>query len=432
MPATTGGHAGRAAGGSPLRVLRLCSVFEPPASALGGDSAMFDPIGGMQDHTGSLTRVLSERGVSQVVLTARPPTAPWLERPDERTAIVRVALPVRRPRRLYSVPAAVLAPLLARAADIVHVHLGEDLAILPLAELAARAHGLPVVMTVHCSLSYTLEGSGARTALLRSLGGCLERRGARRAATTLVYTARVAGRLRDDAGAPSVRVMPRGVDHGKFAASCDGAFPEIAKGRRVVFVGRLVAQKGVRTLVEAAARMATPGAQVLFVGDGPERARVEHLARRLGVADRVHVLGFVPHDRVPAVLASADVLVLPSAYEELGTVLIEAMHAGVPVVASRVGGIPDVVEDGATGLLVAPGDAAELADAVDRVLGDEALGRRLSGGAALRAPEHDLHRVAADVHAMYGELADRRGRRRPGSGRDGPGRDGRPPWPWSA
>src|SRR5215211_7215124 len=121
-----------------LRVLRLCSVFEPPASALAGRGARFDPIGGMQEHTGSLTRALARRGVAQVVITARPPTAPWLERPDARTTVIRVALPVRRPRQLYAIPAAAVAPIAGAAADLVHVHLGEDLAILPLAALAAR------------------------------------------------------------------------------------------------------------------------------------------------------------------------------------------------------------------------------------------------------------------------------------------------------
>jgi glycogen(starch) synthase len=413
----------------PLRVLRLCSVFEPPASALHGDSAKFDPIGGMQEHTGSLTRVLSERGVAQVVLTARPPMAPWQERPDGRTVVIRVALPVRRPRRLYSVPAAVLAPLLGRGADVVHVHLGEDLAILPLAALAARSRGLPVVMTVHCSPSYTLLPCDARTAVLHSLGGLLERRAARSAAATLVYTPRIAGLLAERAGARTVRVMRRGVDHAAFAAAADGAFPEIPSGPRVVFVGRLVRQKGVHTLVEAAGRIRTPGAQLVLVGDGPERATIEEHVKRLGLCDRVHVTGFVSHERVPAVFASADVLVLPSHYEELGTVLVEAVHAGLPVVASRVGGIPDVVEDGVTGLLVAPRDPGALATAVDRVLGDGALASRLGANATLRAPDYDLQRVGAQIHELYAQLAREWRDRRPAA-RHGARRERVAPWPW--
>jgi glycosyltransferase involved in cell wall biosynthesis len=387
-----------------MRVLRLCSVFEPPASALEGRGAAFDPIGGMQEHTGSLTRTLDRRGVTQVVLTTRPPTAPWLERPSPRTTIVRVALPVRRPRQGYALPAAALAPLLGRRADIVHVHLGEDLAILGLAALAARPRRLPVVMTVHCSLAYTLKVFDIKTALLRTLGGAMERHAVRHVAATLVYTERLADRMAGQLGAGSVQVMRRGVDRALFAAPGEPPFARTADPT-VLFVGRVAHQKGVETLVDAAARLRTPRARVVLVGDGPDRAKVERLVRRLGVEDRVHVTGFVPHDRIPAALAAADVVVLPSVYEELGTVLIEALHAGVPVVASRVGGIPDVVEHGVTGLLVAPGDAARLAAALDVVLGDPALAERLGANAARRAPEYDLEHVGAKIQALYERLA---------------------------
>jgi glycosyltransferase involved in cell wall biosynthesis len=419
---TPAGGAGAAAC-PPLRVLRLCSVFEPPASALDDRGSRFDPIGGMQQHTGSLTRELAARGVAQVVITARPPGAPRVQRLAPGATVVRVSLPVRKPRQLYSVPAAVLAPLLARHADVVHAHLGEDLAILPIAALAARARRLPVVITVHCSLSYTLKGSDARSVVLRTLGGAIERWAARRAATTLVYTSRLAGRLADDAGCRSVRVMRRGVDPVPFADATDGAFPGIPGHPRVVFVGRLVTAKGVETLVQAAGRMRTPGAQVVLVGDGPERARVERTARRLGVDDRVHVTGFIPHDRVPSVFASADLLVLPSHYEELGTVLIEAMHARLPVVASRVGGIPEVVEDGITGLLVTPGEPAALASAIDAVLTDPDLARRLGANAGRRAPDYELGRVATEMHGLYRDLAGQWAARHPDRDRSRRGRD---------
>jgi len=398
---------------APLRVLRLCSVFEPPASALAGRGARFDPIGGMQEHTGSLTRALARRGVVQVVLTTRPPTAPWIERPEPLTTIIRVGLPVRRARQLYAIPAAGLAPLLGRRADLVHVHLGEDLAILPLAALAARPRQLPVVITVHCSLSHTLTPCDARTAVLRRLGGWIERRAERRAAATVVYTARLAELLASDHGHPTVHLIRRGVDRDRFADPGERFLPALGGRRRVVFVGRLVRAKGVQLLVEAMARLRTPGVDLVFVGDGPERPAVERLARRLGIDDRLHITGFVPHRRVPAVLASADLLVLPSVYEELGTVLIEAMHAGLPVVATCVGGIPEAIEHGVTGLLVEPGDAAGLATAIDSVLSDPVLADRLGAGARRRAPKHDLEDVADAIHALYGSLVPQSSAPRP-------------------
>ena len=102
------------------------------------------------------------------------------------------------------------------------------------------------------------------------------------------------------------------------------------------------------------------------MGDGPARKALERRARRLGAGDRVRFLGYFAHERAPAALAHADLLVLPSLYEELGTVLLKAMHAGLPIVASKTGGIPDVVEYGVNGLHVPPGHPEALARAIDR------------------------------------------------------------------
>jgi glycosyltransferase involved in cell wall biosynthesis len=395
-----------ASGGRPPRVLRLCSVFEAPASANTGRGARCDPVGGMQEHTGSLTRALARRGIAQIVLTARPPTAPWIERQGPRVTIVRVGLPVRRPRRLYCLPAALLAPALGRRADLVHVHLGEDLAILPLAALAAQPRRLPVVLTVHCSLTHTLVVHDVRSAVLHTLGGLIERAGERRADVTLVYTKRLAERVRERNGGAAVRVMHRGVDARGFRDPGADPFVHLPGRPRVLFVGRIVRPKGVTTLVQAVARCRTPGMQLVFVGDGPDRNRVERLARQLQVSARVHVTGFIAHDLIPAALATADVLVLPSVYEELGTVLVEALHAHLPVIATRVGGIPEIVEHGVTGLVVNPGDPAALATAIDTILGDRALQTQLSFNAGRRAAAYDLDRVSAEIDALYRSLTD--------------------------
>jgi len=112
-----------------IRVLRLCSVFEPPPAAFVGKGVRFDPVGGMQNHTAALTRALDRRGVVQTVVTTRPPTAPYFQRLGEHTCVIRLGLPFRRFRQLYAPQVAVLAPILAARADVIHVHLGEDLAV---------------------------------------------------------------------------------------------------------------------------------------------------------------------------------------------------------------------------------------------------------------------------------------------------------------
>src|SRR6266487_3478758 len=160
-------------------------------------------------------------------------------------------------------------------------------------------------------------------------------------------------------------------------------------------VGRLVERKGVAHLIEAIARLGRgdEGARLEIVGDGPERPGLEALAGRLGVASRVVFRGKIPPDELQASYARAAVCVLPSVLdargdtEGLGVVLLEAMNHGTPVIASRVGGIPDIVEDGVSGLLVPPGDADALAAAVRRVRDDPDLARRLGEGGRRRLRE---------------------------------------------
>jgi glycogen synthase len=185
-----------------------------------------------------------------------------------------------------------------------------------------------------------------------------------------------------------------------FEGPFEDPFSGVGKPR-VLFVGRLAPQKGVGTLVEAAGLLEDPGAQILLVGDGPERKALERESERIGVADRLHFVGFFAHDRLPAALAHADLLILPSLYEELGTVLLEAMQAALPIVASKTGGIPYVIEDGVNGLLVPPGEPEALAHTIDRLLADRDLARQLSEGAQQRVKDYDWEMLAERILAVY-------------------------------
>jgi 2-deoxystreptamine N-acetyl-D-glucosaminyltransferase/2-deoxystreptamine glucosyltransferase len=294
----------------------------------------------------------------------------------------------------------VLRPGADRPVDVVHVHQGEDLAALPLGRLAARRHRCPLVVTVHCSVGHTLRGRSVRARLLRAIGGWIERRTLRRADAVVVLTVRTAAALRSDGvAAERIETLPSGFDPALFAGPHDDAFPGVGRPR-IGYVGRLAEQKRADLLVEAFGRMQRP-AHLVIVGDGPEAGRIRALAAASPAADRITLTGFVEHSAVPAVLASLDVLVLPSAYEEMGSVLVEAMASGLPVVASAVGGIPEVVRDGGTGLLVPPGDVEALTAALDRLAADPDLRARLAEGARARARGYAWPRLAEEVAAVY-------------------------------
>jgi 2-deoxystreptamine N-acetyl-D-glucosaminyltransferase/2-deoxystreptamine glucosyltransferase len=245
-----------------------------------------------------------------------------------------------------------------------------------------------------------VRGGGPRERLLHVVGTRLERAALRRADAVVVLTARAAEAVRGD-GVPAgrVHVVPSGFDPALFAAPA--AVPLGGSGRpRIGYVGRLAPQKRADLLVTAFGRMREQ-ADLVVVGDGPDRERVARLAARSPAAERITLAGFVEHRQVPGVLAALDVLVLPSAYEEMGSVLVEAMAAGLPVVASDVGGIPAVVRDGRTGLLVPPGDTDALAAALDRLVADPALRERLAAGARARARDYAWPQLAARVAAVY-------------------------------
>jgi 2-deoxystreptamine N-acetyl-D-glucosaminyltransferase/2-deoxystreptamine glucosyltransferase len=354
----------------------------------------------MQNHTAQLTRALDGLGVAQTVITARPPGAPERQQLSSRVTVRRFGLPVPFARQLYGGPALAAALQAARDADVVHAHLGEDLAVLPIAFAAARSRGLPVVVTVHTSLAHTFTPDGLSSRVLKTVGGRIEHAGCARAARVITLTPRLA-RLIGDAGLVQrdrLHVIPSGVVPAEFAGGPAGPVPHVGRPR-IVFAGRLARQKGVQVLAEAVRHLRTPDVEVLVVGDGPERAAFECSLREGGVLDRVHLAGFRPHHEIPAILRSGDVFVMPSMYEELGSVLLEAMQARLPIVASATGGIPDAVGDAA--VLVAPGDPVALAREVDGLLADPDRCARLSAAAGERARRYDWSALAAEVLDVY-------------------------------
>ena len=372
----------------PPRVLRLASVFPVPDGAL--VAAGFDPVGGMQNHTGQLSAELDRLDVPQTVLTAYRPGAARQEPLGRHGTVLRVGVPTRRLRQGYGLAAARALRRLSGRYDVVHAHLGEDAAVLLVALAAARRWSAPLVVTVHMSPRHTLAGTGLRAGFLRTVGGAVETLALRRAAAVVTLTDRLAGLVRGGVPADRIHVIPSGTR----------VFDAVARGPTgVLFVGRLHRQKGVDTLIRALPLL--PEATVMLVGDGPERAPLRRLATDLGVADRVTVTGFVPHGMVPGLLAGADVVVLPSRYEELGTALVEAMAAGRPVVASHVGGIPELVRDGVDGLLVPPDDPAALAKAVTRVLANPVLAAELGASGRARVAGHDWAALAGRVLGVY-------------------------------
>jgi glycosyltransferase involved in cell wall biosynthesis len=203
-------------------------------------------------------------------------------------------------------------------------------------------------------------------------------------------------------------VIPNGVDVTRFAgaAPADLSTLGIHPGSRVLLtIGRLDRQKGLSTLIDAAVVVAPrfPQAHVLLVGEGPQRSELEQSIRDKGLAGRIHFAGWRPD--VPELLAAGTALVLSSLWEGLPNVILEAMAAGLPVVATRVEGTSELIINGRTGLLVPPQSPQELAWAIERILSDPAQARSMGQSGRERAlAEFSWQKMVDRYCALYSSV----------------------------
>ena len=244
------------------------------------------------------------------------------------------------------------------------------------AALAARVLGLPLVTTAHGS---DINLSGRERLLRPQIRAAL--RAARRVIAVSAPLERAVAELTDLPPERISTIPCAGYSPAVFhprpqadRAALRRTLGVTADARLVLFVGHLVPVKALDVLLRAWALLArsspdVAAARLILVGEGGERAALERLARQEGVAERVEFLGPLPQPAVADWIAAADLLCLPSHAEGSPNVVVEALASGTPVVASRVGGIPDLVDDGVNGLLVAPGDPVALAGALAAALG---------------------------------------------------------------
>lgn len=207
-----------------------------------------------------------------------------------------------------------------------------------------------------------------------------------------------------------ITVVPSGVDAARFAPTVERRIEARARfglgddAFVLATVGVLEERKGHDLLLDALAALRAPALRLVVAGTGSRAAWLAERARTLGLVPHVQFLG--PLDDVVPVLAAADALVMPSRHEGLGVAALEAMAAGLPVVASGVGGLPDAVRDGETGLLVPPGDPAALATAIARLAADRDAARAFgAAGAARVRARFTIAAMAEGTLAVYRRLA---------------------------
>jgi glycosyltransferase involved in cell wall biosynthesis len=392
--------------------MRIAMVSEhaSPLAVVGGVDA-----GGQNVHVEALSRALARAGHEVTVYTRRddrriPARVPI----DDGVVVEHLTAGPPRPipkDSLLSYMGELGAELAARFAvhppDIVHAHFWmSGLAAL----LGTQQSGIPVVQTFH-ALGVTKRLHQHRRDSSPPARIRLEQALARDVAHIIATSTAEADELVSfGARRQAVSVLPCGVDVDLFTPAGPAAPPRTAR-HRLVSVGRLVPRKGLDTVLRALAVL--PDTELLVAGGrpagklaaDPEARRLRQLAARLGVADRVQLLGAVPRTELPPLLRSADAVVCAPWYEPFGIVPLEAMACGVPVVATAVGGLADTVVDGATGVLVPPKRPDLLAGAIRQLLAEpfwrDAYG---TAGADRARSRYSWDRIAADTAMVYQQV----------------------------
>ncbi|WP_281842199.1 glycosyltransferase [Sinisalibacter aestuarii] len=318
-------------------------------------------------------------------------------------------LPLAKLRNIGQIRAA-MKRLREIGPDVIHAHLEASTVLAGLARIALR---VPVVSTLH-TLEYPerFNRAGARLWLRdRLLANIFDR--------VICLSPAIADEARRHglARAPVVSIA-NGIDLGAFDANRGKPPEEIRAGlgippaaRVIVTVAVLRPPKGIDRLIRAMADLVPvqPDLHLLIVGEGEERARLEALTAELGLDHAVTFAGF--RSDVADVLRVAELFVLPTLWDALPTVLIEAMAADLPIVASNVGGIPDMVRDGTDGILVPKDDVPALTGAIGAIMGDEAHRQEMARAARERVEaEFSLPIQVGKLADLYRELSKDDGR----------------------
>jgi glycosyltransferase involved in cell wall biosynthesis len=367
-----------------VKILQQCIYFPPE-------------VGGLESHAFYLCKELVRLGDQVTMVTSRSkPEAPARE-VMAGVQVLRTWFPGKTPagwiaHTMASIPT--YLPL-ARSADVLHAQTFAS--ALP-GMIAKRRFGKPLVLTLHTSHFLRLAKKPLWQPILRRIIASAD------------HLLAASVEIRDVAlslyAHPQAEALTNGVDTELFRRVAP-SLPASSRTRLIV-PRRLYQKNGVEYLVRAMPLIRQDiDAEALLVGDGPERARLEALAAELGVREQVHFLGARPNADMPGLYAAADVAVFPSLMEATSVAALEAMSCEVPVAASNVGGLPEIV-DQSVGTLFEPAAPESLARAVVALLGRPDL-KQLGQQGRVRVQQHwSLERLARRHQAIYHALLNRR------------------------
>lgn len=366
-------------------------------------SAFFPHLGGVEEAVRQLAHACRRKGHSAIVLTNRWPRA--LPAYEDYQGIPVYRLPFRVPEgslkarvnyRLThgAIRRKMLEILRARHIDLLHVQCVSANGYYAL--LARKALNLPLVVTTQGERMIDASGLYQRSAFMnRVLRELLAERNYLTACSN--YTLADIERYWGKPLSPMARTIYNGIELSDF----DGVAPHVHPKPYILGIGRLVRFKGFDVLLKAFAQSGISSHDLLLAGEGPEREPLERLAGELGLGERVKFLGRAERPAALALFQGCSFFALPSRGEPQGIVALEAMASGKAVVATDGGGVPEIVTDGAVGLLVPMDDVPSLADAMVRLANDADLRHRLGTAGRARARDFSWDSIAEQYLEVY-------------------------------
>lgn len=364
-----------------MKILQQCIYFPPE-------------FGGLESHVFYLCRDLVRLGHEVTMVTSRSKPESRAEEEVEGIRVIRSWFPGKSGMGWAAHTFATIPQFqkLARAADILHA---QTFASAPPGILAKRRLKKPLVLTLHTSHFLRLAKKPLWKPVLRRIISSADRLLA------------ASEEIRDVAlslhAHPRAEALTNGVDTNLFRPVAPALAP--VPGRpRIVVPRRLFQKNGVEYLMRAVPLLAQRlDVEVLLVGDGPERPRLEALARELQITDRVTFMGARANPDMPGLLCAADVVVIPSLMEATSVAALEAMSCARPVAASNVGGLPEIVDE-SVGTLFRPGDPHDLADRIVALLSAPDLAERGARGRQRVVDRFSNDRLARRHVEIYEEL----------------------------
>ena len=372
-------------------------------------SAFYPSVGGVEEAVRQLAYTYSRKGISTIVLTNRWPRS--LPRYEEYEGIPVYRLAFRVPegsfkaRLSYSLTHQLICHqmlniLKKNDVELIHVQCVSSNGYYAL--LAKRAMKLPLVVTTQgertMDADHLYEKSIFMNRVLRQL--LVE---ADFITACSKNTLDDMERYFEQSFGKRAKVVYNGVQLADFEKAGTFSHPK----PYILGVGRLVLEKGFDILIEAFAKASMFSHELLIAGGGREREALVRLSKNLGLEERIHFLGSVNHSTAIELFKGCEFFVLPSRQEPMGIVSLEAMAAGKAVIASCVGGVPEIVTDGGTGLLVPQENVVALAEAIKRLANDVVLREKLGLAGRLRVERFSWETIADEYLEIYQMMCDK-------------------------